>query len=499
MTSRSTAFSFLVALVAAVAILWATGSFGIGISPDSVSYIAAAHSFTAGYGFLAFDGKPYVAHPPLYPFLMGIAKALLGMDPAATARILSALLVGSTLFGTGHLLFAQCRAPWLAATALVGAAVALPLLHVSLMAWSEPLFIFLMVMWFIAAVRYRQHGRDGNSLPALLGMTASAALACATRNIGVSLIVAGTLLILMGARRRDARWLRDLALYATSLVPLGLWGVRNLLVSETVVGSWAASAYPLSANLQLTAATVSSWLSPIASTTVTWPALVALLLLVLALGAVVQRRQRPVLTLLLPALLVSILYLVMLIALSTRFAYDQIDSRLLAPVYLPLLFVGVSVLDALVGDNRRWQVVGAMVLLIVLLLPLPQSMALLQRSHREGQGYSNARWRQSETMAFVQGPTMPDCPIYTNSPYAVVGLTGVSAKWSPARTRYHSTEIVNDLATLNQSWPPEPEVCLVWFNDIGFGHLFSASDLQSVLAMEPVAQFADGAIYRVRR
>jgi hypothetical protein len=56
------------AIAASVILLWGTGIYGIGISPDSTIYIDVAKNLLAGNGFVAFS-EPMTLFPPAYPII----------------------------------------------------------------------------------------------------------------------------------------------------------------------------------------------------------------------------------------------------------------------------------------------------------------------------------------------------------------------------------------------------------------------------------------------
>ena len=51
--------------------LFAT-SRGIGLSPDSISYISAGRSLASGGGLRVWHGAPLTDWPPLYPALLAL-------------------------------------------------------------------------------------------------------------------------------------------------------------------------------------------------------------------------------------------------------------------------------------------------------------------------------------------------------------------------------------------------------------------------------------------
>lgn len=68
-----------------------TAGLGVGISPDSASYLSAAQSVSTGQGFLNFDGSPYSSWPPLVPLLLSIPQ-ILGLAPDGAAQFVQIFL-----------------------------------------------------------------------------------------------------------------------------------------------------------------------------------------------------------------------------------------------------------------------------------------------------------------------------------------------------------------------------------------------------------------------
>src|SRR5262249_53231128 len=129
--------------------LWATPE-GLGLSDDSIGYIAGARSMLAGHGYreawLASDG-PVTHFPPGFPAVLALV-GLSGLDPLRGARFLDALLFGlnTALLGIlGWRMTKSLPAGLILATLFV---VNDSLLRVHAVAMSEPLFIFLSLLAF---------------------------------------------------------------------------------------------------------------------------------------------------------------------------------------------------------------------------------------------------------------------------------------------------------------------------------------------------------------
>ena len=155
----------LTALAAlAIAFGWACMPFGAGLSPDSVVYIAMAdgawtpRGFSLPYGYNLYE--PVRHFPPLYPAVLGGGK-LIGLAAAPFSRIVGCALLGLNTALVGWIVYRSSRGrigAAMAASILFG--VSVPILTIHVMAWSEPLFIALLL---IAVQMQGNHaiGRDG--------------------------------------------------------------------------------------------------------------------------------------------------------------------------------------------------------------------------------------------------------------------------------------------------------------------------------------------------
>ncbi|MBI3739415.1 MAG: hypothetical protein HY258_10250 [Chloroflexi bacterium] len=85
----------LLAVIATFLVLWATPE-GLGLSDDSIGYVAGARSMLTGHGYreawLASNG-PVTHFPPGFSSALALI-GLLGFDPLRGARFLNALLFG---------------------------------------------------------------------------------------------------------------------------------------------------------------------------------------------------------------------------------------------------------------------------------------------------------------------------------------------------------------------------------------------------------------------
>ena len=335
--------------LAGLAIAWiSTSKLGIGLSSDSIHYIHAARSLMDGNGFQAFGGGYYVGWPPLFPSILALLGKL-GVEPINGARLLNGFCYGLTIYFFGHLLLRHLKSSVISLFALSICLISLTLIRVSIMAWSEALFILLTIMFLSSLTRFIQ----GQRTTLLLVAATCASLAALDRYIGITLGISGVVSILILLPDKGWRWRvnRAAAFGVISTMPLLAWLIRNQLVSDSFAGSRPEPESGLTTNLVNTAVELSSWLAPaqyISTSLGHW------LLVALGLTALValyttlvwckyMRGAKEELLKLLPVSIFVLIYTGMLIFTASISGFDPIGGRLLAPVYVfVLLLIAVA-------------------------------------------------------------------------------------------------------------------------------------------------------------
>ena len=200
----------------------------VGVFYDDGLYAGIALALARGLGYVHphLPGMPAVVHyPPLYPLVLA---PLFGMFSVSTAGLLAKVLnLALNAVTTGLITWHATRTdllgpeapPWLAAALVTAAGLAIPMLAMQAVLFSEPLFGFLVALAVILA----------DAPPACLSSVAAAglaglaaALALLTRSIGVAL---GAGIVLFLLERRRVSW-RGLALAAGPItLAAGGWGL----------------------------------------------------------------------------------------------------------------------------------------------------------------------------------------------------------------------------------------------------------------------------------
>ncbi|MBN2466023.1 hypothetical protein JXD38_10430 [candidate division WOR-3 bacterium] len=492
------------AIAAVGLVLVATAKYGAGLSPDSVGYIDAARNLLAKKGLVLHTGEPLVWWPPLYPLLLAAVSFATRLDPVVIAHFVNAALFAFVIYLSVRLLRTGVRRS-ATYTLLCMCAVlfARPFSEVYAMAWSECLFIPLVLLYLIFAQRYWGSG----DMLSIAVMTLATALACLTRYVGIALVPAGlvTITLASGARLRE-RLARACVFAAVSLAPIGLWAVRNHQLTRTFFGNRGPIQKSLAENAAAGVKSMFTWYVPWYGIGLTVAAVVAAAVVVLVLSRTVRKRfidgLRVVLSGYQPVLLFLVAYFAVMLTAAARDA--TIESRTLSPVYVPVTLILIELGSSLFGPPQtRMSVLAskapAVVLALWLCFPLASTVrSAVLYSTRGAGGCSTQRWRESETVAYARDrlSTNDAVHVYSNGSDVLWALAGVSASPAPRKTYFGSRTQANTLGDLMGRWPPEGEAYLVWFSGRG-EHSFSVVELREVANIAEVAHLGDGAIYRV--
>jgi hypothetical protein len=490
----------LLAVATSVGALLITARHGPGITPDSVTYLAAAVSLRDGAGLNGPDGEPYAAFPPLFPALL--APAAGGRESAVdAARGVNAAGYGVTVFLIGLLVLRLTGSGTYGTLAGAAVAVSRPVLDGALHVWSEPLFIASSMAALVLAVE----GMQRRWAPGIVAAGALAGLAAVMRYAGLALAPVVVVAALAAGRRGRPPLLLGVVVAVAAVLPPAIWIARNLAVSGTAAGERYPAAESLRNVAYDAALALSRWAAPLALGD-----RLRLLVMVavggtLAAGAWWAARRtaaawlRPA-ALIAGAVAVALLYLS---AAATLTALDPIDERLISPLVPPLVALAFIVLAAVVREGRRSlgpraPAIGLLVAALWVALLARDSSALVRRIEEQGiGGYEAARWRESPLLAALRR-TAPDGAMYSNDPFAIWYWTGREASLSPRRYPYRSPQSrVDDLAGLREVVAAGEPVYLVWFDGVPRDFLLSVDDLRATLEIEPVLRAPDGAVYRM--
>jgi 4-amino-4-deoxy-L-arabinose transferase-like glycosyltransferase len=498
------------ALAAAWSVVFTT-PWGTGTGWDQAMYIGAARNLLAGKGLtLAWSmdiGKPLTHYPPVFPTLLAVS-GIRGWDPWDAARYLNAVLRGTDLLVVAWLaVWASGGERWAAA---VGAFLMLTSVHMEFIhgsAWSDPLFLVLVLGSLALVVRYVTRGQR----VVLVGVGALVACAILTRYAGLTLVPAIVLALVWWGRPRAVPVFICLA-----CAPVALWVAHNALMGERLVGDRGIGWNALSPQqLEQALFTVTDWVLPtrlgtrlVSADGIVQPAGAGVFLVIAAVLASCAWRQRRWLTTravdcesdLLKRVLVLFAVVYAAGVLISMVAFDdlvQLDTRILAPVFVCVVILVSAAAPAAL--RRGWQVTWLRAPLALGLATLATVFAtrfavLAYTAHTQGVMYSNTDWLASATLQRLRGlPT--DATIFSNAPDAVYMLAGRGAYEIP-NVGHADTFSVSLKDAVRTAQGP---VMLVYFNDpnIGYRRPVPVDDVEQWLPTRLVDSVSDGDIYQV--
>ena len=428
----------LIALIGMVLVIQATPN-GLGLSDDSIAYIAGARSMAAGNGYreawLA-SNQPVTHFPPAFSSVLAFF-GLFGIDPLRAARWVNAALFGFNAALLGILGWRMT--PSLTAGVVLAALFVTSgeMFSVHAVAMSEPLFIFLSLLsfWMFDLYFERHHHWLW-----MIACGTFVGMAYLTRYAGLALVatfVAALFILHTTWRKR----LVSTGILLASVSPWVLgWSIRNRLIAGNATNR-AFTWHPLtSENIEPGLRVFSDFFIPIES----WrreifkqPGIIEAMIILVLGGVLVWvivtawrylsnpqhertgKEAREVLSfttgLFIFAYLASIVASMLMFDAATKF-----KLRILAPVLVSLLIL--LVVFGIWLRSRRREVVIALMLLILGVSIYKQSITLNTWAKSE-LGYASFRWYDSKAMDYLN--TLPDTVmIYTNEPGAVYLYTG---------------------------------------------------------------------------
>jgi len=437
---------FLLVVIGTLLVLRTTPE-GLGLSDDSIAYIAGARSLLAGDGYreawLASNG-PVTHFPPGFSSVLAFF-GLFGLDPLRGTRFVNALLFGLNAGLLGVLVWRMT--PSLTAGIVIATlfVVSGEMLQIHAAAMSEPLFIFLALLSFWMFDLYFEFPPSsvGKGVAGewwwLVACASFAGMAYLTRYAGLAL--AATFLVAICLLRTSWRKrFTTIGIFLAGFLPWVLgWAIRNRLVADSSTNRtfvW----HPITAeNLQVGRYEFSQFFIPVEE----WrreifkqPYIIEALIFI-TLGAVliwtllkawnylskpnqmsaVSRSGKPSREVIsFTVALFIFAYLSSILASMTMFdAATKFQLRILSPVFVGLFVLLINAGIWLRSKNRPIVIV---LTLIVLGFSLYKQSATIAHWQKGGLGYASFKWYDSEAMAYLRD--LPeDIKIYTNEPGAV--------------------------------------------------------------------------------
>jgi 4-amino-4-deoxy-L-arabinose transferase-like glycosyltransferase len=417
----------LLALLGVFFILYATPQ-GLGLSDDSIAYIAGAHSILSGDGYreawLASNG-PVTHFPPGFSSLLALV-GLSGLDPLRGTRFINSILFGTNIFLLGIIGWKMTKSKIAGIVLAVLFLVNYSLFRVHSTAMSEPLYICFTLASFLTFYFYFELKQKRWLI--LTGCLVG--IAYLTRYAGLALFA--TFLVSLILLKETWNWrLSRSAIFIASFIPFALgWSIRNQLVADNATNRTLVYHPITTENIQTGIYNISLFLMPVEEwrreliripnffNAIIYIVIFALLIWVLTKGSkkfFQPSIETPEVLSFVNALYIFA-YLASIISSMTLFdASTKFQLRILAPIFLSLLIMLVYLGHWLWNKQKYLTIVLALVIFSFSIYGMNNILIELRKG---GQGYASFQWFDSEAMKFLQN--LPEgTRIYSNETAAV--------------------------------------------------------------------------------
>ena len=473
---------------------------GIGVSPDSVVYMSTAASIHDHGLINDFSGLPMMDFPALYPIFLSGMQFLTGQGPLVFGPVLNGLLFATLIFLCGVIMsrftWSLKGYKWILLSCIV---LSPCVLEVYCMLWSETLFLLLSLLFMLAARRYfLSHTTGSLALLAFL-----AALACVTRYAGVSFILTGGLLLLCDRALSWKKKIGHMILFgviSSSLLALNIY--RNRLVTGTLTGYREKAIVSFSTNLHDFGSVLCDWL-PFIDDEYRWSAIVGSCSILLCIGIFLYRllRQQNFYSYENLGLTFFVVYTVFILATASLSRFQQLDSRLLSPLFIPWLWGSTSWIADVIRNPpsflprfrfkiRPWLIIISLAAAICFQIGQWKVDAEDWDGIKDAgiPGYTEDEWKHSQTMQYINTHKelfSPHTPTYSNAFEGIWFFTGLRSDMLPHK----------DLPWDVKEFLKETNCYVIWFEDAVNTDLFTIEDIKHYKKLVSEQSFGDGVIY----
>ena len=465
---------------------------GIGVSPDSVTYISAARHLLEGHGFLAFDNSPVVDFPAGYPFFLATLSFITRLDALQYGPLLNGFLFGGLIYLSGTVMNGFSHtSKWYKRVLLSCLVLSPALLEVYSMLWSETLFLLLLILFTISIKKYLEKLTEKwLFISAIL-----VSLACVTRYAAIVLVGIGLFLIFFEGKPAWGRRIRHCFYFGiVSLLLLVINLIRNETFAHLATGARQKGISSLWKNLEYFGGVLSDWLlidrRPALSVFLTLTVL--LIFGVAMLWCYFRRKTKRRYEYIVAA--TGLFYCLFMLITATLSRYEQFTSRLLAPMFIPMLWSASFWIPSFVSRKRKaFQLLYVAIALcfaaVLLNTQLSEAYETYDGVKDAGiPGYMEDPFPQSDIVRFIESyksQFRPGYGIYSNAGDAVYFFTGLPARLLPQRV------FPDEVRKYYQG----RDSYLVWFNDVENPDLPDEKSVIRNKSMVLIQEFQDGAVY----
>jgi hypothetical protein len=501
----------VLAVIGGAVIYLATSRMGPGISTDSAMILSTAENLMQGRGLVDYGGQELTQFPPLYPLIIGVGSLATGQDVLVIGWFLNILTFGALIWLSGRYLWAGFSdEPILAYFASFVVLTSASLIKISANIASDPFFMVLLILFLMSASAYLERGQTRHVILAAV----LTVVACFQRYAGLSLVIAGSLIVAYRHRHhvRDAVALGALFGLITG-APIVAWGLlHNAPVNGTVLGARLPAVPAL--NFVTGAEKVLYWFIPhriisaVGTLTVLGLVIGTCAILMIATGAARfwEDARRP---LLVPSLVFLWVYGAILVFGISYYELkgietDRVHIMILTPLLMVLSAVGSQLFRAARRRFTRGSVYFAAIALFAIWAsyPISKSAEYVSNSMSRGEASSynsinKGNIRDSALAHYVKGLDLSGNTVYTN---------GSDTAWFILRTQVRRLPwlpSINREAELEErfsGWPgADGQGYILWINGEASKTFYAApAELGAIADVHRLYSDGVGEVYSVK-
>jgi hypothetical protein len=483
--------AIIASVVGCFAIYYLTRFGGIGISPDSVGYSVAAINLKEKAALIDFNGLALVDFPAGYPLFLSLQYFLTGVSPILLAPCINSFLyVGVILMSSCIMQSFQGVSRGFRISILILLCSSPCLWEVYGMIWSETLFLFLVLLFMLAWKNYVVQ----KTIFSLMLFAFVAAYAFVTRFAGITLIATGLALIVFDGSILLIKKIKHLVVFfltGISLVLINL--IRNHYASGTLSGVREKALRTLGDNLLDIGSVLGGWF-PFIGQHALAGAIIFCFLVVFAAVQIIYRIIQQQFYAKNETVVYSffLVYSVFIVAISSISRFEELSSRLLSPMYIPMIWVATSWLPNYIQKRNRTLRLVLLFGAVVLFIAFFRNQYKQNADNWEGiayagiPGYSEKQWKESPTIKYINAnkDTIHGA-IYSDAFDGLYYLTGVRSFPLPHK----------ELEVEKKKFLDHTSLIVVWFNDGVNTDLIDLDFINKHKNLKATKTFEDGAIY----
>jgi|GEM_PF-3634321 len=493
------ALSLVLFSLPAFVLLYILTPYGLGITPDSINYIAAGRSFGNSGDFIGFEGDALTHWPPLFPIILW-ACGLLG-DAPYSMQYVHCIVLG--LISLVAFCFTYSATKSTAASFGAGLLVGLgsPLISVSTKLWSEPIFCLLAISAIAILVRYIKSA----NYYLLIALGLICALAFLQRYSGITLVISSVIVILLCLRSSINLKLVNITIFGViSCVPVGLWILRNFLMNATFSGERFYSVDKIIPSIEAAFTQLGSFIVP----DIEWDIYsliigggIFLYAWFIIIREVLSRNSSAAPDVVAVILSIYIVIYTMFIVYALLTACCA--ARFFAPLYPAVIMFSIISLRKAVCllksyDNNEKLLIC--LFFALLFLGVLHAIATYNYASSVKEVRYGLSWKNNNVLTFVRGmDDKKDICAFSNGPELVYFYSEVSCvkRAGEKKPYYHDVDIDTREKVFAQIRASEKNVIFVWFERLSESRFYTIDSLKKHFSVTLLFSSNQGAVYSV--